>query len=269
MTTGRLVGSPDIAGQDHWDEYLEAFHSRRPGVTEDILGRSRARGVSPYRWLLEALPPSGSILDLACGSAPLSRQHSNGGAGRTRRWVGIDRSRTELARARASGTAGLVRADATALPLAPNRFDAVACSMALMLTAPIEAVLSEIRRVLRTGGIAALLLPAAGPLEPGDRVAYARLLLALRRTRLAYPNDGPLRNLAQLVAGTGLEPVSDERLRFAYPLSDGPGGVGLFDSLYLPGVPEARRAQARRVARGWRGEAIGIPLRRVVLRRAR
>ncbi|MHB1854990.1 MAG: class I SAM-dependent methyltransferase, partial [Acidimicrobiales bacterium] len=238
---GRLVGSPDIAGQDHWDEYLEAFHGQRPGVTEEILGRSRAGGISPYRWLLEALPSSGSILDLACGSAPLARQHTEGGAGQAVGWVGIDRSRAELARARASGTRTLLRGDAAALALAPNSFDAVACSMALMLTCPIEAVLGEICRVLRPGGTTALLLPAAGPLEPGDWVAYGRLLLALRCSRLTYPNDGPLRNLAQLVAGTGLEPASDQRLRFAYPLVDGPGGAGLVDGLYLPGVPQARR----------------------------
>jgi len=80
-----------------WDGYLERFHTGRPGITESILRRARADGTDPYTWLAEVVPPRGRVLDLGCGSAPLSRML----AGRS--WIGLDTSAAELAAARSAG----------------------------------------------------------------------------------------------------------------------------------------------------------------------
>jgi hypothetical protein len=55
-----------------WDGYLEGFHAARPGITESVLRCARAGGTDPYAWLAEVVPQRGLVLDLGCGSAPLS-----------------------------------------------------------------------------------------------------------------------------------------------------------------------------------------------------
>ena len=85
--------------QSSWDEYVGWFHDRRAGSTEEVLSRSFAEdfGSNPYRWLEEAVPSRGWVLDLACGSGPLI------GAGSERQWAGVDRSAAELALAAVKG----------------------------------------------------------------------------------------------------------------------------------------------------------------------
>jgi hypothetical protein len=56
-----------------WDRYVRGFHGQRAGITEAVLGRTRAEdGTDPYTWLAEPIGhDSGVVVDLACGSAPL------------------------------------------------------------------------------------------------------------------------------------------------------------------------------------------------------
>ena len=117
------------------------------------------------------------------------------------------------------------------------------------------------------GGTVAVLLPGGpGPLTVGDRWRWGRLLLALRQTRLCYPNDRALRRLDEAVERHGLHVVSDDERRFAHACT-GPDDADRFiESLYLPGVSAARVRAGRRVAAAWVGGEIGIPLRRVVVR---
>ncbi len=198
-------------------------------------------------------------MDLACGSAPLL-------PGREREeWVGVDRSPSELARATKRGPSPLLCADATALPFAPGVFKAVACSMAIMLLQPLDDVLSEIRRVLPRGGTAVFILPGSWPLGPRDLLRYGRLMAAIRRSHLAYPNDRRLVRLIHLGRRAGFELVADERRRFAYPIHDKASAQQFVDSLYLPSFPKSHVAEASKVAARWVGGEIGIPLRRVIL----
>jgi len=243
-----------------WAEYLEGFHERRPGITEDVLARSTARGLTPYGWIADPLPETGVVLDLACGSAPLARLFERG------RWVGTDRSPAELDRAARGGAGPLVRADATALPFATGAFDGVVCSMAIMLLQPLDAVLAEIRRVVVNGGISVFMLPGSRPLRVVDLLRYLRLMIAVGRTHLAYPNDRPLIRSDGLLRRAGFEVVADERLRFEYAFEDEGSTRRFVDSLYLPAVPERRVADASRAAAGWVGRRIGIPLRRMIVR---
>lgn len=55
------------------DGYLVGFRSGRPKITEAALTRTAHRDgrTTPYRWLLDAVPPRGRVLGLACGNTPL------------------------------------------------------------------------------------------------------------------------------------------------------------------------------------------------------
>ena len=247
-----------------WAEYLDNFHENRPGITEDVLAHARGSDANdePYRWLLEPLSGVAPVLDLACGSAPLwSRRAPQG-------WVGVDRSAGELTRAASIGAGPLVRGDAGMLPFATAQFGGVACSMAIMLLQPFESIVAELARVLAPGGVGVLMLPGRRPLTIHDLARYARLMVLLRRTHLAYPNDRDTAHLPAALARAGLEVTSDERRRFTVRFADS-GSVALFvNSLYLPGVAPERTAAAIATLQGWRDTELGVPLRRIVFRRA-
>lgn len=239
-----------------WSTYLQEFHAARPGITEDVLANSTDDRVDPYTWLVEALPRQGLVLDLACGSGPMTRAIG------ADRWVGFDRSPEELDRA-AAEVGRLVRGDAIRLPFPDGVFSAVVCSMALMLLQPVEQLLLEVRRMLAHGGTAVFMVPGSRPLKLQDLYRYGRLMVAVRQTHLRYPNDRSLRRLGALLDASDLELVSDERVRFAYMLGDIESAVRFVDSLYLPGISQARAARA---SERWVGSELGVPLRRIIVR---
>lgn len=243
-----------------WPDYLEWFHHHRPGITTDTLGTAHHNGIDPYQWALEPLGNPPRLIDIACGDAPtFARKPSPG-------WVGVDMSTAELHRARTRGGQAVVRADATRIPLAPGSAPAVICSMALMVIQPLDAVLAEIRRVLTPDGTAVALLPGGWPLTLRDLYRYAQLMIALRRTHLAYPNDRDLTRLRTHTTRVGLDIVDDRRRRFDLPLPDDSAAERFVASLYLPGVQTDRQVRAATRAARWAPGAIGIPLRRVILR---
>ncbi len=253
--------SPPTGAANPWTSYLDRFHEHHPGITEDVLSEAcDVDGMNPYAWLLAVASrnPGVVALDLACGSGPLQIADSH------LRWVGVDRSPCELARAAKVLPRVLVRGDGQRQPFRDTTFDFVACSMALMLFDPLDAVLAEIYRVLRDDGTLLLLLPGSLPLSNRDRVRYVRLLAALRKARPAYPNSVHLGRLHSRLERASLAVVSDERRCFRYPLRDEHDVERFVKSLYVPGLSLERIEGAVRVARSWVGSTIGIPLRRVV-----
>lgn len=252
---------PPTSERPPWPSYLDRFHAERPGITERILTRCRADGLDPYAWCaapLDNVP--GPVLDLACGSGPMHH--------RLPHWIGIDTAEAELEAARAVGREPLVRGSALALPVRAASFDAVVCSMAMQIIAPVDRALAEIASALRISGRAVLLLPAAWPLAPRDLVIYLRLQAALRQ-RIHYPNDRALRRsvLRATAEHIGLAVRSDESRRFALPLRTVDDADELLSSLYLPGVAPDRFAPARRVLSAAVGHDMGVPLRRITLER--
>jgi SAM-dependent methyltransferase len=244
-----------------WSGYLDRFHRERPGITEATLARADAGGTNPYQWLLEPAPSTPRLLDLACGNGPVLERYPPAG------WVGVDLAPAELALARRRGGVALVRAEAGRLPLAPGSFPAAVCSMAIMILPTLDTVLGEISRVLAPGGTAVLLLPGSWPLTARDLGRYQRLMLALRRTHLGYPNDRALTRLRTRAGAAGLRIVDDRRRRFVMPVRDAADGHLFVRSLYLPDVSDERVAAAAEVAARWAGSDIGVPLRRITLRR--
>lgn len=253
-------------GADGWRSYLDGFHRHEAGVTEEILARSRdGLGRDPYQWvagIVGELEPGARILDLACGSAPLAARFEEVD------YLGVDRSPAELAlaRRRAPG-ARFTEADAARLDevVARGAFHAVVCSMALQVLDPLSDVLTGVAAVLRPGGLLVATVPSSGALSVADQVRWLAVVGALRY-RLRYPNDALLARLPDLLAAAGLDLVSDEQDRYALPLRHRADAERLIASLYLPGVPPARRGAAATVLQRTTG-VIGLSLRRIVARR--
>ena len=239
-----------------WPGYLADYHAERPGITEDLLTLAQDGGVTPYSWAGEAVPVGGTVVDVCCGSGPM-REHLH-----PDRYVGLDLSASELARARVRGLPVAV-ADAGRLPLRDASVDAVIMSMALQLV-PLPAATDEVARVLRPGGRFVAIVPANQPLGPGDWLRYGRLSVALRIAGPSYPNDAALK--APDLPGLRLE--SDEARAFYLDISGPERADLLLDSLYLPDVPEERIDAGRVVVRRWVGHRVAVPIRRLVFSRA-
>lgn len=96
-------------------------------------------------WL--ALRPGEEILDLGCGDGQLTLRIAEAGA----RVRGVDASPAMVAAARSRGLA-VEEAMAEALPFAVASFDAVFSNAALHWVRGQDAMMAEVRRVLRPGG---------------------------------------------------------------------------------------------------------------------
>lgn len=153
-------------------EFLRAWHARYAGKASDIFSYDsvEADGRSSYALLVDdvaAFPDVTTAVDLGCGDghllAMLARRFPRA------QLVGVDMSaeELELAHRRSLGqNVRLVAARADAIPLADASVDAVVCHMALMLFDDARAVVGEVTRILRPGGVfAAALGPAPGSSE--------------------------------------------------------------------------------------------------------
>lgn len=107
----------------------------------------------------EAEPP---CLDLGCGDGQVSRALLDARVARLP-IVGLDLSRSQLAKARVSGHyANLIRASATRMPFRNEHFESVICNGVLeaLPDSPEQAV-REAARILKRGGLFLLTVPTA------------------------------------------------------------------------------------------------------------
>ncbi len=256
-----LVVSED--GLD-WPRYLASFHAARPGIIEAVLSRSFGGDHSPYRWLARAVSSNaGTVLDLACGSGPMSREL----AAPDRTVIGIDLSPDELKLADERGPGPWVRGDALRLPFQDGSFDAVTSSMGLLVVRPLAEVLAEVTRVLKPGGVLAAIAPALRPLSPREMRVPARINARLRGSP-RFPGSVELAGFSRSLEAAGLRRVEDARERYHYTIASREDAELLLSALYLPNTKPSRVESAidlltHRLAK--RGPyPITIPMRRVV-----
>ena len=189
-----------------YDEQLSGFHHAFARELEHIV---------------QTLPlaPGMRVLDLACGDGFYTR-HISRRLGRDGVVTGVDVNRTYLAAARraadrdgAAAQIELVTASFDRLPFDDGTFDFVWCAQSLYSLPEPVAVLGHVARVLRPGGILAVLendtmhqvfLPWPARLELPLRTAELRSLE--RETR--HPSKFYVgRHLPAVLAAAGLEPL--------------------------------------------------------------
>ncbi|HEY1204348.1 MAG: class I SAM-dependent methyltransferase [Bryobacteraceae bacterium] len=215
---------PGAAGEEEaarWVRGMFGRVARRYDFLNHLLSfnldrRWRARTVRELRAALER--PGARVLDLCCGTGDLLV---------TRGGLGIDFCHPMLLAARGKRPgAALVEADALALPLADRSFDVAATAFGFRNLANYEKALREIERVLKPGGVAAILefsqppsalfaalyrfysrriLPAVGGALSGERGAYEYLPESVRK----FPSAD---RLADMMREAGFVEVRFERL---------------------------------------------------------
>ena len=128
------------------------------GYNEDFLQMLHWRSAETHaRHLLPHLKPGLSVLDFGCGPGTLSVGLAR--AVEPGEFHGVDIESTQIDMARAAAEAGGHRnatfqvADATALPFDDNTFDVAHCHTVLNHAPDTHAVLGEVKRVLKPGGI--------------------------------------------------------------------------------------------------------------------
>lgn len=134
----------------------------------EALWESVPEGLDPpyfserLRFLLEHVPPEARVLDVGCGEGRFTSALARAG----REAVGIDVAREPLRRARARDSALDVRLVPAGgpWPLEDCGFDAVWAGEVVEHVLDTAGWLSEVRRVLRSGGAIVLSTPDHGPL---------------------------------------------------------------------------------------------------------
>jgi SAM-dependent methyltransferase len=247
-----------------WAAYLARFHRERAGVMEAVLSRALAGDHSPYRWLARAVSATARlVLDLACGSGPMSRELARPG----RMVVGLDRSEYELALAAEQDPGPWVQADARRLPFQDSSVDVVTSSLGLVVVQPMSQVLAEVARVLRPGGVLAGIAPALRPLAPRDLRTLTSINARLR-TKPQFPGPVELTGFARVLAGVGMRAMEDARERYVFDIRSRADAELMMAALYLPSTRMVRveRAVDYLADRLDRQEVVevAIPMRRIV-----
>lgn len=154
-----------------WDRMSRGY-DRGEGMQRAVLGCTRARLCAKAR---------GRVLEVAVGTGQNLPYYRDGVE-----VTGVDLSPGMLARAREraaglDGSFALREGDAQDLPLGDGEFDTVLCALALCTIPDQYRALSEMRRVLRPGGLLLLV----------DHVEYTRWPLRAREARKDRPRRLP------------------------------------------------------------------------------
>jgi len=146
--------------------------------------------------LFSQLDFEGPTLDLGCGDGRIAERLLGTGVGRSREPVfGLDIDAGSVAQAaQRSIYAGVVRADARAMPLPDACLQSVFSICVLEHIPQVDKVLSEVARVLRPGAMFAFSVPTPRLETVGAEVhpRHAEEYLAAQRQRLEHVNLWPL-----------------------------------------------------------------------------
>ena len=147
------AGARDEREAARWVRAMFARVSHRYDLANHLLSfnldRSwRARTVRRVRHVIER--PGARVLDLCCGTGDLTLALGPNA-------MGADFCHDMLVRARAKGASRVFEADALALPVPDASLDLVTAAFGFRNLANYARGLAEMRRVLRPGGVAAIL----------------------------------------------------------------------------------------------------------------
>ena len=130
------------------------------GFGGQFVQRQRQLRAEPYcAYLLPFLKPGLRVLDFGCGPGSISVGLAKAIEPGELHGVDMEQSQVDLAReaARANGCSNAIFhvADVTALPFEDSFFDVAHCHNVLLHIPDTDAVLSEVKRVLKPGGLIA------------------------------------------------------------------------------------------------------------------
>ena len=187
--------------------------------------------------LLPLLSPGHRVLDIGCGPGTISMGLASAVAPGVLHGVDIEASQIEMARA-AAQAAGHDNAffhigDVTDLPFENDSFDVVHCHAVLMHVPNTQAVLAEVRRVVKPGGIVSAreMIGPATFFEPevGDLAGAMQTFLNLLQANGGHPRMGSeLKRVlheagfSDIRAGASFEPfTTTEEVRFFHSFASG------------------------------------------------
>jgi demethylmenaquinone methyltransferase/2-methoxy-6-polyprenyl-1,4-benzoquinol methylase len=203
---GRIAGRYDLLNHLLSFNLDKRWRARTVKRVSDILARSEAR-----------------VLDLCCGTGDVLLALE----GHSARVLGSDFCHPMLLEARRkSSLSPLFEADALALPLADGSLDLITCAFGFRNLANYDKGLEELLRVLKPGGVAAILefsqptnrvfgalygffstsvLPLIGGMISGSRDAYSYLPESIKK----FPGA---EDLASQMKASGFQRVEFERM---------------------------------------------------------
>jgi demethylmenaquinone methyltransferase/2-methoxy-6-polyprenyl-1,4-benzoquinol methylase len=185
-----IARSYDLNNRLHSFGLDQAWRRRTVGEVIGRLGATDLRGVR--------------VLDVACGTGDLSEAFAARGA--TVTGVDFTPQMLDIARAKASarGDAAAptyLHGDATRLQQASGSFDALSIAFGLRNVGDTSAAMREFHRVLRPGGVLAVLefgLPRWGPARWAHRL-YTERIMPITATLVARDRSGAYRYLPRSV----------------------------------------------------------------------
>jgi SAM-dependent methyltransferase len=175
------------------EKFLKAYHAKYPGCTPQAMADGQiGDGKSSYDLLTSVVSTDSSknitVLDLACGDGfLLEKLHQRNQT--NLQLIGVDMSEDELAAAKRRVKDSPIlfhQAKAQSLPLSDASVDYVLCHMAIMLMDSVEAVISEIRRVLKPGGKFSAVVGSKGPKNEANNIFMRLLDEALKSEGLTW-----------------------------------------------------------------------------------
>jgi demethylmenaquinone methyltransferase/2-methoxy-6-polyprenyl-1,4-benzoquinol methylase len=231
MTDKTHFGFAEVAPEEKTRRVRGVFDSvaNRYDIMNDLMSGGAHRLWKRFAVEAAAVRPGMRVLDLAGGTGDLARLFADkvGAAGEV---VLTDINGAMLAAGRdkllnAGRLFPIVQCDAEKLPFADRRFDRVSIAFGLRNVTHKEAALSEMRRVLKAGGIAAVLefskvwqplapaydwysfnvIPRIGKVVAGDDASYRYLAESIRM----HPDPETLK--AMMVAA-GFDEVAVHKL---------------------------------------------------------
>lgn len=152
----KLISNQKLNDED-WNDHLLESHKSAPSMTPAAFASYKTKeGLTSYELLarsISGLNKTARVLDLACGDGYLF-QFLRQRLGPDGFIIGVDMSDGELAVAQKNYAhnkqVSLFQSTAQSLPLPDESVDAIVCHMAFMLMLPLDPVVSEIHRTLKS-----------------------------------------------------------------------------------------------------------------------